>query len=167
MVLPTWGSPRVSHHNPLTTVVYKVQMSPVDSSDAQMSNPVTVKHTSCQVSLILPAHIRSSLGSWPSPSRQSDLGSGSAQARRSRCLCTASVGGEGGDGKGRANGVEPERGERGSGRRRGGARVQEGDFRWDGVVVGKRVSLGMMREELWAWSWFVPQKLRLGRGGVR
>lgn len=68
-MLPAWGSPCVNHHNPhpLTTVVYKVQMIPVDSSDAQMSNPVTVKHTSCQVSLILPAHIRSSLGSWPLP----------------------------------------------------------------------------------------------------
>lgn len=46
MVLPAWGFPCVSHHNPLTTVVYKVQMIPVDRSDAQMSNPVTAKHTS-------------------------------------------------------------------------------------------------------------------------
>lgn len=53
MVLPAWSFPRVNHHNSLTTVVYKVQMIPVDRSDAQMSNPVTAKHTSCQISLIL------------------------------------------------------------------------------------------------------------------
>lgn len=51
MVLPAWGSPRpaprVSCYNPFTTVVYKVQMIPVDRSDAQMSNPVTAKHMSC------------------------------------------------------------------------------------------------------------------------
>lgn len=58
------------------------------------------------------------------------------------------MGGEGGDGKGRANGVEPERGGRESGRRRGGARLQEGDFRWDRVEVDKKVPLGRMREEL-------------------
>lgn len=67
MVLPAWSFPRVNHHNSLTTVVYKVQMIPVDRSDAQMSNPVTAKHTSCQISLILPAHVGSSLGSWPLP----------------------------------------------------------------------------------------------------
>lgn len=33
-----------SGHGPLTTVVYKVQMTPVDRSDAQMSSPVTAKH---------------------------------------------------------------------------------------------------------------------------
>lgn len=39
-----------SGHGSLTTVVYKVQITPVDSSDAQISNPVTAKHTSCQAS---------------------------------------------------------------------------------------------------------------------
>lgn len=77
--------------------------------------------------------------------------------RRSRCLCTASVGGEGREiegeeeGGGRKKRAGPDGG-------RGAARLPEGDFRRDGValgrgvVLGRRVSLGRMRAELWAWS---------------
>lgn len=66
--LPARGLPCVGGHDSLTTVVYKVQMIPVDRSDAQMSNPVTAKHISCQAPLILPVHLGSSLGSgFPAP----------------------------------------------------------------------------------------------------